>query len=342
MNKSVLSIAIGLILGAGATSSLYADVLSNIVPEDLIEPVGLYSLSNPDVILMTAKTVTSNVGVCQLSDNYANCTLDDIIDDLDSTDNFKPEIKVLLTTNDLIPDEKASNATMRLRGQASRFAPQKSFRIKLDSKKNLWRGERRIQLIKSVFDFTRIRNALSYELLVSIPALPSLRTQFVDLYVDNGTPTDYGLYTHVEHVGKEFLINRGWDKDSPVYKAEHFEFRNKDVYKLDAKGKPLDEAAFEKNIEIKRGKNHAKLAEMLTALNDDKLDFNTQIMGKYFNQENYLSWFAFNILINNTDTENKNFYLYNPKGKDKFYFMSWDHDFAWGASLEDPESTIDQ
>ncbi|RTZ66945.1 MAG: hypothetical protein DSZ29_01975 [Aquificaceae bacterium] len=342
MNKSLLSIAIGLILSTGASSSLYADVLSNVVPDDLKEPIGLYNLSNPDVVLMTVKTVTTNGGVCQASDDYANCTLADVIADVDGTDNFKPEIKVLLTTNDLTPDTNTSNATLRLRGQASRFAPQKSFRIKLDSKTNLWRGERRIQLIKSVFDFTRIRNALSYELLTSIPALPSLRTQFVDLYVDNGTPKDYGLYTHVEHVGKEFLINRGWDKNSPVYKAEHFAFKNKDVYKLDAKGKPLDEAAFEKNLEIKRGKDHSKLAEMLAALNDDSVDFNTQIMGKYFNQENYLSWFAFNILINNTDTENKNFYLYNPKGKDSFYFMSWDNDFAWGASLEDPASTIAQ
>ncbi|HIO91717.1 MAG TPA: hypothetical protein EYG68_02600 [Leucothrix mucor] len=342
MNKSLLSITIGLILGVGASLQVYADVLSNVVPADLVEPIGLYDLSNPDVVLMTAKTVISNAGVCQKSDDYANCTLADIIADLDATDDFKPEIKVLLTTNELAPDENASNATMRLRGQASRYAPQKSFRIKLNSKKKLWRGERRIQLIKSVFDFTRIRNALSYELLTSIPALPSLRTQFVDLEVDDGTSTDYGIYTHVEHVGKEFLVNRGWDKDSPIYKAEHFAFKNKDVYKLDDAGKPLDKDAFEKNLEIKRGKNHSKLAEMLAALNDSSVDFNTQVMGKYFNQENYLSWFAFNILINNTDTENKNFYLYNPKGKDAFYLMSWDNDFAWGASLEDPASTIDQ
>lgn len=340
MNKSILSILCGLTLGT--ITPLHADVLSHTVPPDLVEPSGLYHLNNPDVVLMTAKTVINNAGPCSATNDYAHCTFADILKNVDTTGNFKPEIKVLFTTNGLA-ESGDTNATMRLRGQASRFAPQKSFRIKLNSKKNLWRGERRIQLIKSVFDFSRVRNALSYELLVDIPALTSLRTQFVNLYIDDsGASKDYGFYTHVEHIGKEYLVNRHWDKDSGLYKAEHFNFKNSLVYKLDASGKPVNKVAFENNLEIKRGKNHKKLVEMLTALNDPTVDFNKNIMGKYFNIENYLSWFAFNILINNTDTENKNFYLYNPKGKEVFYLTSWDNDFTWGVNLEDPEyNTVD-
>ena len=200
MNKLAISIMCSCVLGAIAP--VYADIFKQSPPADLVEPVGIYQLNDPDVVLMTVKTLT-NAGSCQSSDDYKHCTLQDVLTDLDPDDNFKPEIKVLLTTNDLAPDGEASNAKLRIRGHASRSAPQKSFRIKLKSKKNLWRGERRIQLIKSVYDFARIRNALSYELLTSIPALPSLRTQFVNLYLDdNGTSSDYGLYTHVEHLGK--------------------------------------------------------------------------------------------------------------------------------------------
>ena len=339
MNKLAISILCGSVLGM---MPVCADIFKSTPPADLVEPEGLYQLNDPDVVLMTVKTLT-NAGACQSSDDYAHCTLQDVLTDLDPDDHFKPEIKVLLTTHDLAPDGEASNAKLRIRGHASRTSPQKSFRIKLKSKKNLWRGERRIQLIKSVYDFARIRNALSYELLTSIPALPSLRTQFVNLYLDdNGTSTDQGLYTHVEHVGKEFMINRNWDKDSAVYKAEDFMFENESAFALDSKGKPIDKAAFELKLEIKRGKNHTKLKQMLAALNNPKIDFNTQIMGKYFHQENYLAWFAFNILINNTDTIEQNFYLYNPKGNDIFYFMSWDNDYAWGVNLDDPKSTIEQ
>lgn len=339
MKQSVRLIAYGFIASVIVTPPLYADVFSNTVPVDLVEPAGLYQLQNPDVILMTAKTVIGNGDVCEAVNDYANCTLADVKNDLDPDDNFKPEIKVLLTTNDLSPDGKVSNASLRIRGHSSRSAPQKSFRIKLDSKKNLWRGERRIQLIKSVYDFARIRNALSYELLTSIPALPSLRTQFVNLYIDdNGSSTDYGLFTHVEHVGKEFMVNRGWDKDSAVYKAEDFLYELAPELALDEKGKPVDENSFEKILEIKRGKDHTKLREMLAALNNPNIDFNTQFMGKYFHLENYLSWLSFNILINNADTVDQNYYLYNPKGKDVFYLMSWDNDYAWGANIDDPKS----
>ena len=342
MKKLAISIVGSCVLSLGAVAPLYADIFSNTPPVDLVEPAGIYQLNDPDVVLMTVKTLT-NAGSCQSSDDYAYCTFQDVLTDFDPDDNFNPEIKVLLTTNDLASEGEVANAKLRIRGHASRTAPQKSFRIKLKSKKNLWRGERRIQLIKSVYDFARIRNALSYELLTSIPALPSLRTQFVNLYLDdNGTSTDHGLYTHVEHVGKEFMVNRNWNKDSAVYKAEDFLFKNRSEFALDSKGKPVDKDAFERRLEIKSGKNHTKFKQMLVALNNPKIDFNTQIMGKYFNQENYLAWFAFNILINNTDTIEQNFYLYNPKGKDVFYFMSWDNDYAWAVNLDDPRSTIEQ
>ena len=333
----------GLLVLASTISPLYADIFSNTVPADLVEPEGLYQLSNPDVVLMSVKTLAGDGSACKSSNDYAGCTLQDVLKDLDPNDDFKPEINVLLSTNDLIPDANTSNAKLRLRGHSSRLSPQKSFRIKLKSKTNLWRGERRIQLIKSVYDFTRVRNALSYELLTSIPALPSLRSQFVNLYIDdNGVSKDYGMFTHVEHVGKEFMVNRGWDKGSAIYKAENFMYKTSSAFALNAEGKPVDKKAFEQILEIKSGKNHKKLNEMLAALNDPSLDFNTQIMGKYFNLENYLSWLSFNILINNTDTVEQNFYLYNPKGKDVFYLMSWDNDYAWGVNLDDPKSTIEQ
>ena len=64
-------------------------------------------------------------------------------------DDFKPEIRVHMTADDYPDDGLVSNAEMRQRGATSRGAPQKSFRVKLDKEVDLWRGERRLQLIKS-------------------------------------------------------------------------------------------------------------------------------------------------------------------------------------------------
>ncbi|MEH6456299.1 MAG: CotH kinase family protein [Cocleimonas sp.] len=224
---------------------------------------------------------------------------------------------------------------IRQRGSTSRFGTQKSFRIKLDKNISLWSGERRIQLIKSPFDSSRIRNKLSYDLFAEIPHIPSMRSQFVNLTIeDQSVVQNLGLYTQVEFFGKEYLERRGWDKDSGVYKVEQFYFRDSGAFALDVEGKPINEAAFERLIEIKRGDNHEALVEMIKAVNNPNLDFQTEIFDKYFNQDNYLTWFAINMLTNNDDTNWHNYYLYNPIDADNFYFVPWDYDLAWGAWSE--------
>ena len=46
--------------------------------------------------------------------------------------------------------------------------------------------------------------------------------------------------------------------------------------------------------------------------------------------DNYLTWFAVNILFLNHDTKSQNFYLYSPTGSNCWYFLPWDYDGAWG------------
>lgn len=344
MEKPNLGIIIRLsfvILSMAISSSVLAEVLSSNTTADLIEPEDTYESQAPSIINMKIKTVIS-AGVCE-PDSYEGCTLRDVIDDSDGTDDFKPEIKVHMTADNFPDDGLVVNAEMRQRGSFSRTAPQKSFRVKLDSSDDLWRGERRIQLIKGFWDFARIKNKLSYDLMIDIPNLPSMRSQFVNLEVENDETTeDYGLYTQVEYFGKEYLLRRGWDDDSGVYKPENFLFMDRSIFDLDADGKPLDEDAFEERLEIKRGKDHTKLVEMIKAVNDPELDFKTDVFEKYFNQDNYLTWFALNILLGNSDTIQHNFYLYNPKGTENFYFVPWDYDSIGGGyeTIEDRKANL--
>jgi spore coat protein H len=68
---------------------------------------------------------------------------------------------------------------------------------------------------------------------------------------------------------------------------------------------------------------------MLDEVNDPDLDIN-EVVRRHFNRENYLSWLAFNILIENIDTSSRNFYLYSPASQSAWYFVPWDYDGAWG------------
>ncbi len=96
-------------------------------------------------------------------------------------------------------------------------------------------------------------------MMTTIPNLPSLRTQFVNLFIDN---TDYGFYTHIEYTGKEYLTRRNWNEDSGIYKVSGFDFTLRDELLLNELGAPLDEAVFETVLEIKRGDDHRALLTM--------------------------------------------------------------------------------
>ena len=317
----------------------YADIFDP-RDSDLSWPTGIYNTAPADVLTVQVRTVISE-GNCEIGD-YSGCTLQDVYNDTNRKDKFKPEIKVQFKADDFsnadYGNNDITNAELRQRGGTSRFAPQKSYRIKLDSKDDLWREERTLQVNKHPWDLVRIRNKLSFDIMKGIPHLPSLDSQFVKLSIDD---QNYGLFTHIEKIDKYFLTKRGWDKDSPLYKLQGFHFDNSNnYYGVDATGKPLDLERFERRLKIRRGKDHSKLAEMMAAVNDPNNDFYTDVIDKYFNRNNYLTWIAVNILTGNLDVANYNVYLYNPKGSDHYYFVPWDYTDTWGFE-EEPDNVAD-
>ena len=91
-----------------------------------------------------------------------------------------------------------SNARIRVRGNSSSVNVQKSYKLDLDEEAGLWRGQSNIALNKSAFDVTRLKNKVYFDLLKNIPDVPSIRTQFVHLYIKDVTAgsdvfQDYGF-----------------------------------------------------------------------------------------------------------------------------------------------------
>lgn len=267
----------------------------------------------------------------------ATATFADVNADLDPDDASEPEIDAHLVLDGYPDDALAVNATIRLRGHTSRLGAQKSYRVKLLKTVPPWRGEQTLQFNKHPWDLTRVRNKLAMDLFRDIPHVPSLRTQFVRLQFTNldragvaYAQGDFGLFTHVEKMGKEYLANRGLPVDGNLYKAEEFRFQPDPRLALTAAGAPVDKAAFERvlSLEADNG-NHAALLEMLAALDDPATDF-AAFFERHFDRSNYLAWLATSVLMGNRDTTSQNFALYQPKGSRKFYFLPWDYDGAFG------------
>lgn len=252
-------------------------------------------------------------------------TLEDVNNDSDPHDDFAPEVSVVFSTDSFAKGETKANAKMRLRGRTARTATQKSYRIKLNKKADLWRSSRHIQLNKHAYELSRVRNKLSFDLIATIPNITSLRTQFVHLFVND---TDYGLYTQVEYTGPSYLVSRELKKGN-LYKAESFEFfPYPDFLKMET-DPSYNKTAFEKKLEIKDSSDHTHLLKMLAAINDEDADF-AKIFPTHFNLANYTTWLAINIIVGNYDTNSQNFYLYRPEDNTVWYILPWDYDDAWG------------
>ena len=228
----------------------------------------------------------------------------------------------------------APNGTVSIRGQSSAEQEQKNYKIKLNKKAGTWNGQRIINLNKHVSDSSRFRNKLCFDLLKGMDHTVSLQTQFVHLYVrdltigGDGTFHDYGFYTQVEQPNKTFLKAHGLDQNGQLYKVNYFEFyRYEDDIALKSDDK-YDKSRFESHLEIKGDDDHTKLIAMLTDVNDITVPIQ-DVMDKWFDEDNVLTFLAFNILMGNIDTQSRNCLLYSPLNGNTFYFISWDCDGAF-------------
>lgn len=238
--------------------------------------------------------------------------------------------------NGLIPGELgygqvAPNCTVQIRGQSSSRNIQKNYKISIKDNKGDWRGQTTIALNKHQGDGLRFRNKLGFDLLTGIDELMSLRTTFVRLYVKDTTAgpdakfEDYGIYTQVEQLNKTALERHGLDKKGHLYKINLCEFfRYEDIIRL-ADDPLYDIKAFEEILEIKGDDDHTKLINLLERINDYSIPIET-ILEENFDIENIAYWMAFNILIGNIDTQNRNFYLYSPLNGERWYILPWDLD----------------
>lgn len=240
--------------------------------------------------------------------------------------------------------EEIANAKMSLRGNTARYAPQKSYKIKLFEDTDLWQNQQTINLNKHSYDTSRLGNKLSFDLLEKIPNITSLRTQFIHLYVKDLTGEtqqtsyeDYGLYTHVEQPNKLFLKSHWLDPDGYLYKVNFFEFQRYQNHIKSVSDPTYDKEQFEMYLEIKGREDHDKLISMIEDVNNMQIPIG-EVIEKHFDLDNFLTWTAINIIMDNMDTNANNFYLYSPLNSEKWYMLPWDYDGAW--QLERVEDTI--
>lgn len=215
----------------------------------------------------------------------------------------------------------------RLRGNTSRFAGKKSFKLSMNTfiQGRKWHGLEKINLNGEHNDPSILRSYLSANLLQA-SNVPVARNSYVKLFINN----EYkGLYFNTEHIDEQFIQSRFPNDDTGnLYKASW-------GASLNYLG--TNSANYANLYELKTNTStneYTGLIQFLAVLNNSSAaDFPCAIQS-VFDVDLYLKTLVIEILTGHWDGHayNKNnFFLYQRPSDGRFVFMEYDMDNTFGV-----------
>ncbi|RCL77259.1 MAG: hypothetical protein DBW72_00100 [Flavobacteriales bacterium] len=229
--------------------------------------------------------------------------------------------------------ETIPNVGFRLRGNTSRNAEKKSFKVAFNAfvQGQKWNGLEKMNLNGEHNDVSIMRSRLSNQILASAD-LPCSRTSYVKLFINE----EYkGLYINVEHIDDEFLQRRFIDDDEGnLYKC----FWGADFNYLGN-----NQQAYADIYELKTNKtenDYTGLISLIEVINNSSDEDFPCAIWNVFDVEIYLKTLALEILIGHWDghaVNKNNFYLYQRPSDGKFVFIQYDMDNTFGIDWFDED-----
>jgi len=235
-----------------------------------------------------------------------------------------------------IEDDKFPKVGLRYKGNGTYLVSQsqakRSFKIdfdRFDAEKTL-DGLTKINLHSGVMDPTKARDALAYSVFRAA-GVPAPRTTFaeVTLTVPGKYDREYlGLYVAVEQVDSRFLQAHFGDNNGLLLKPEGI--RGLPYFGDDPE---LYQPTYNPKSKSGRG-DWNRLVEFTHLVNEaDDEQFHAEIE-KYLDVDGFTRFLATNTVLASLDGFiglGHNFYLYQDPATDRFVFVPWDLDLAFGA-----------
>jgi len=221
--------------------------------------------------------------------------------------------------------ETEANGQITIKGNTEKIRL-RSYQIKLYDRGGTWSDMKTINLVKNRNDLSRMKQKLGFDLLEELDNIGSLRTGFVRLFVQDTTTDgpmayrDLGIYTFIEQPNTAYLSAHGLDINASLYRAENFDFTRHSEQLLEKTDSAYNRAAFEEVLNIRNADTHEKLLQMLNLLQDETVPIG-DLMGRFFNEENLLTYAAVNILLSNYDAFAQEYLLYSPQNSLTWYLM---------------------
>lgn len=236
-----------------------------------------------------------------------------------------PLAEIYFPGNIVYDGQRVDNVAIRVKGNSSLNAVARSggdrFSFKVDINRQIEDQEllskKKLNFNNGYHDPSMMREHLAYEVMNSI-GLPSSKTAFVDLWMNN---EHMGLYTVVEHVDGSYIKERFADTEGDLYKPENpggdLVWRGPDI-------------ASYSGLEIKRNEettDHSAVLDLMASLNGEA---NSLPLNDVLHVDMALRYLAALMAMSIYDSyigSSHNYYLYEEAGK--FTVIPWDMNGAF-------------
>lgn len=230
--------------------------------------------------------------------------------------------------------ETVETVGLRIRGNTSRAAQKKSFKISMNTfvRGRAWRGLEKLNLNGEHNDPSLVRSTLAWTLFADEQLVAS-RAAPVELYF-NGT--FYGVYTNVEHLDETFLARRFGSPDGDLFKCLYpadLAFRGTDgsnYVHRDGSGRIVYE--WEQGADSVAAYN--RLAGFIQTLNQTSTaDFPARIED-IFDVNAFLHTLAVDVVTGSWDDywyNQNNFYLRFDPETGRVTYVPYDYDNSYGV-----------
>jgi DNA-directed RNA polymerase specialized sigma24 family protein len=224
---------------------------------------------------------------------------------------------------------------VRFRGNGtflqSQYGHKQSYKVDINrvDKNQRLAGETTLNFVNTIPDFSYVKDALAEKLFRELGAVAP-RTAYAYLTINvpgKFTNQALGLYVLIEDIDQNFAKDRFGTKDVPIFKPvtyDLFDDTAKDwqtyrqVYDLKTKA---TQQQWQRVVDFARLVSHATDEEFAKALPE------------FLDLEEYAAFVAGHVLLSSYDgylSNGQNFYMYLDPRSNKFGFIPWDQDHAWG------------
>jgi hypothetical protein len=238
--------------------------------------------------------------------------------------------------DDNVNKDTLENIGFRLRGNTSRYAQKKSFKISFNEyvPGRKYQGVKKINLNGEHNDPTMIREKLYYDIWKKA-GMVERRTCFVKVFINQ---TYYGLYTNLEEMEKEWLTRIYPEAGGNLYKCSYpadlvYLGTDQQVYKDLENSTATGGRVYELQTN-KSPDDYTRLVELISKLNNPAGEQFATAISKILNVNLFLKSLALDVATGNWDDysyNRNNFYLYDNPADSLFHFITYDPDNTFGV-----------